>query len=146
MAVPKNIFAQAFVTRLFSIIFIPVLCSACLAAACNIVRFETVAIAPRLSRFHDSELICINPSLRFRIVNISMLRPEKPSDLARNCTELARGGNDFPTIWTSRLKNHPLVVGIPHSRLVGNSSVLDIKLITGERLVFDGDARRFMVE
>ena len=75
-----------------------------------------------------------------------MLRTEKPVDLARNCTDMVRGGNDFPTIWTSRLKDHPLVIGIPHQRLIGTNSVLDIKLITGERLVFHGDARRFVLE
>ena len=75
-----------------------------------------------------------------------MPRSEKPADLARNCTELVRGGNDFPTIWKSRLSSHPLVIGIPHQRLVGTSTVLDMKLITGERLVFYSDARRFAVE
>ncbi len=75
-----------------------------------------------------------------------MVQCEKPRDLARNCTELVRGGNDFPTIWTSWLKGHPLVVGIPHQRMLGTNTVLDIKLITGERLVFHSDARRFVVE
>jgi hypothetical protein len=41
------------------------------------------------------------------------------------------------------LKRHPLVDGIPQSKLVGGRAVLEIRLITGERLLFDGDARRF---
>ena len=68
---------------------------------------------------------------------------ERPDDLARACTELIRKGNDFPTIWATRLKEHRLVDGIPQSRMDGTQAVLDILLVTGERLVFDGDARRF---
>jgi hypothetical protein len=52
----------------------------------------------------------------------------------------------FPTVWSTHLKVHPLVNGIPQSQLEGMRSVLVIRLITGERLVFDGDAKRFSVE
>lgn len=68
---------------------------------------------------------------------------ERPGELANACTELVRKGNDFPTIWATRLKGHRLVKGIPHQRSCGTRSLLDIPLITGERLVFDGDARKF---
>ena len=69
---------------------------------------------------------------------------ERPGDLARACTELMRKGNDFPTIWATRLKGHRLVDGsVPQSRMDGTRALLDILLVTGERLVFDGDARRF---
>jgi len=75
-----------------------------------------------------------------------MAQFEKSADLARRCTDLLRGGNDFPTIWKTCLSLHPLVVGLPHQRLADKNSVLDIKLMTGERLVFHGDARRFGLE
>jgi hypothetical protein len=68
---------------------------------------------------------------------------ERTRDLARQCTELARGGNNFPDIWTTMLKRHPLVDGIPQSKIVAGRPVLEVRLITGERLLFDGDARRF---
>ena len=68
---------------------------------------------------------------------------ERAHDLAQQCTELVRGGNDFPDIWTTMLKRHPLVDGIPQSKMLGGRAVLKIRLITGERLLFDGDARRF---
>jgi hypothetical protein len=68
---------------------------------------------------------------------------QRAHDLAHECTELIRGGNDFPNIWTTMLKRHPLVYGIPQSKIVGGRAVLEIRLITGERLLFDGDARRF---
>ena len=71
---------------------------------------------------------------------------ERADDLARACTELVRNGNDFPTVWMTKLKGHPLVKGIPHQRIAGTRSLLDIPLITGERLVFDGDARKFSLE
>jgi hypothetical protein len=70
---------------------------------------------------------------------------ERAGDLARACTELVRGGNDFPTIWNTRLKGHPLVEGIPRQRMIGTQSVLEIHLITGERLVYDGDRKKFSV-
>jgi hypothetical protein len=70
---------------------------------------------------------------------------ERTDDLARLCTEVVRKGEDFPTVWQTLLKGHPLVDGIPRSRMDGNRSVLEIRLITGEWLVFDGDAKRFSV-
>jgi len=68
---------------------------------------------------------------------------ERTHDLAQQCTELIRGRNDFPNVWTTLLKRHPLVDGIPQSKLVAGRAVLEIRLITGERLLFDGDARKF---
>ncbi len=71
---------------------------------------------------------------------------ERAQDLARLCTELVRSGNDFPTVWNTLLKSHGLVDGLPQSRLEGTRSVLEIRLITGERFVFDGDAKKFSVK
>jgi hypothetical protein len=71
---------------------------------------------------------------------------ERANDLARLCTDVMRKGDDFPTIWLTLLRWHPLVNGIPQQRLEGNRSLLDIPLITGERLVFDGDAKRFSLD
>ena len=71
---------------------------------------------------------------------------ERANDLAATCTALMRQGTDFPTIWSTVLKSHPLVDGIPHQRIEGTRSLLDISLITGERIVFDGDARAFSVK
>lgn len=61
------------------------------------------------------------------------------------CTELVRKGNDFPTVWTTLLKGHPLVNGIPESRLEGRRPMLVIRLITGERLLFDSESKKFGV-
>jgi hypothetical protein len=70
---------------------------------------------------------------------------ERANDLAQMCTELVRQGKDFPTIWATVLKSHTLVEGIPRQRFEGGRSLLEIPLITGERLVFDGDAKQFSV-
>ena len=69
-----------------------------------------------------------------------------PHHLAEVCTELVRKGADFPTIWTTLLKRHSLVDGIPESRLEGNRPMLVVRLITGELLVFDGERRKFSVK
>jgi len=70
---------------------------------------------------------------------------QRADDWAQLCTELVRKGNDFPTVWNTVLKGNALVDGIPRSTREGAKSVLEIRLITGERLVFDGDARKFSV-
>jgi hypothetical protein len=70
---------------------------------------------------------------------------ERADDLARLCTDAVRKGNDFPTIWDPLLKRHPLVVGIPRQRFEGNRRFLEIRLITGERLVFESEGKRFSI-
>jgi hypothetical protein len=79
------------------------------------------------------------------MTDISMAE-ERAHDLARQCTELARKGEDFPTIWMTVLKINALVAGIPQSKTEGTRPVLEIRLLTGERLVFDGDAKKFSVK
>ena len=71
---------------------------------------------------------------------------ERAHDLAVRCTELVRNGNDFPTVWNTVLKRNALVASSPHSQMEGAESVLEIRLITGERLIFHGDAKRFDVK
>jgi len=71
---------------------------------------------------------------------------ERAYDLAQLCTELVRNGNDFPTVWNTVLKDNSLIDGLPQSRMEGPRPVLEIRLITGERLVFDGDAKKFSVK
>ena len=71
---------------------------------------------------------------------------ETPNDLAQACTELAREGKHFPTIWATKLKRHARVEGVPRQRFLGTRSLLNIPLITGDKLVFDEDAKKFRVE
>jgi len=71
---------------------------------------------------------------------------ERAQNLAESCTELVRKGNDFPTVWATVLKSHPLVNGVPESRFAVDRGVLVIRLITGERLLFDGESKQFSVK
>ena len=71
---------------------------------------------------------------------------ERAGDLARQCTELIRKGTDFPTVWSTLLKRHILVEGVPREKLERNRSLLNIPLITGEQLVFDADVKEFRVQ
>lgn len=71
---------------------------------------------------------------------------ERAQDLAELCTELVRKGNDFPTVWATVLKNHALVNGVPESTLEGKRAMLEIRLITGERLVFDSESKKFSIK
>jgi hypothetical protein len=71
---------------------------------------------------------------------------ETTNDLARACTELAREDKKFPTIWATKLKCHALVEGIPRQRFVGTRILLEIPLVTGDKLVFDEHAKKFKVE
>jgi hypothetical protein len=56
-----------------------------------------------------------------------------------------RKGSSFPDVWNAVLKGHALVDGIPRRRREGERNLLEIRLITGEWLVLDGDAREFEV-
>jgi hypothetical protein len=71
---------------------------------------------------------------------------ERANDLAQECSKLARKGRSFPTVWSTVLKGHALVEGNPRQRPEGKRGLLDIPLITGERLVFDASAKEFRVE
>ena len=76
----------------------------------------------------------------------SSMSQEQASDLARSCTDAIRTGVNFPSVWYRLIKRHPLVEGIPRERIEGERSLLDIPLVTGERLVFDKAANGFRLE
>ena len=71
---------------------------------------------------------------------------ERANDLARQCTELVREGNDFPAIWSRLLKGHTLIEGPLRQRIEQNRNFMDIPLVTGEQLVFDADGKEFRVQ
>jgi len=58
-------------------------------------------------------------------------------NLLNECTAAKEAGADFPTIWQTILKSHPLVMGPPIQRLEGEEAVLEISLINGQRIVLD---------
>ena len=65
------------------------------------------------------------------------------TDLVRFCVAARRAGADFPTIWHTLLKGHPLVAGIPIQSFDGTRSMLEIPLITGHRITYAPDAFEF---
>ena len=71
---------------------------------------------------------------------------DRATDLANHCTELLRKGKSFSTVWHTVLKRHTLIDGIPSERFDGQRNFLDIPLITGDRLVFDRNAKEFRLE
>jgi hypothetical protein len=60
-----------------------------------------------------------------------------PSDLLQTCIAAKRDGADFPTVWQTILRGHPLVIGPPVSRLDDGAAVLEVSLINGQRIVHD---------
>lgn len=58
----------------------------------------------------------------------------------RECADALDIGVDFPEIWHTILKGHPLVVGIP---IQAAPDRLDIPLIHHQRLIFDSANKRF---
>jgi len=60
--------------------------------------------------------------------------------LLRECNLERHKGADFPTIWTTILKGHPYVAGLPEQGKDAAGPLLLIPLITGQQLIFDGSA------
>jgi len=56
-------------------------------------------------------------------------------ELLQKCIAAAQAGADFPLVWRTVLKGHPLVLGAPIQRLDGDRPVLEVRLITGQRLL-----------
>jgi hypothetical protein len=65
------------------------------------------------------------------------------TDLLRECAADIRGGTDFPTIWDATLKRHSLVVGPPVQTMDEGRPLIQILLITGQRLIFDSASNQF---
>jgi hypothetical protein len=66
-------------------------------------------------------------------------------DLIHDCEHASRGGADFPTIWHTNIKRHPLVRGVPIQRLNDHGTYLEVPLITGQSLIVEVDGRRFHI-
>lgn len=66
-----------------------------------------------------------------------------PADLVERCIAARRGGADFPTVWETILRRHPLVSGIPTQAINDGRMQLEIYLITGQRLIHDSETRGY---
>lgn len=64
------------------------------------------------------------------------MRADRIGGLLQLCRAARDAGRDFPDIWANIIEKHPLVVSIPRQTHEGEEPVLEIRLITGARLVF----------
>lgn len=61
------------------------------------------------------------------------------------CIAAALRGADFPAVWHGILKPHPAVAGVPIQRMDGATPLLEIPLITGQRIVFGPGSKDYAV-
>ena len=59
------------------------------------------------------------------------------------CSEAMRKGDDFPTVWQNLLRGHRLVLGVPEQQMADGKAQLHIRLMTGQRLIFDSTSKTF---
>ena len=72
------------------------------------------------------------------------MRDDTSEDLLRRCNaEITKA--DFPTVWTSVLRGHRLVVGAPVQHADGERLQLHIRLVTGQQIVYDSSSKQFAI-
>jgi hypothetical protein len=67
-------------------------------------------------------------------------------DLLLKCTVTAGKGADFPTVWETVLKGHPLVAGSPIQ--VSDDQMrpqLEIALMNGQRLIYNSASNEYFI-
>lgn len=63
---------------------------------------------------------------------------DSPEGLLKVCEAAHRQGKDFPTVWNTILKHHPLVLGLPAHRVQEGMAQIVVRLSTGQRVIFCG--------
>ena len=66
-----------------------------------------------------------------------------PAELVERCTAARNAGADFPAVWDTVLRRHPLVDGIPAQMINDGRIQLEMRLITGQRLIHDSETRGY---
>ena len=66
-----------------------------------------------------------------------------PAALVEQCIAVRNTGADFPTVWQTVLRLHPLVQGIPIQTINAGRGQLEIRLNTGHLLIFDSEANGY---
>lgn len=64
--------------------------------------------------------------------------------LLHQCAKARAAGGDFPTIWHSVLKSHPLVTGLPTQDVRDGEALIVVHLWTGQRLACSTQGFRFI--
>lgn len=68
---------------------------------------------------------------------------ERAIDLSSPLHQFAAIGARLPGHLGRGIQSHALIAGLPHQRMDRNRPLLENWLVTGERLVFDGNAKEF---
>jgi CDGSH iron-sulfur domain-containing protein 3 len=64
-------------------------------------------------------------------------------ELLLACNEAARAGLDFPTVWNTLLAKHRSVIGPPIQSFGERGPLLEIRLISGQRIVYHSEANEY---
>lgn len=65
-----------------------------------------------------------------------MPKNDRVIDVLQKCVAARQKSADFPTIWNTILKGHPLVSGPPVQGIAAGEARLEVPLITGQRLIY----------
>jgi hypothetical protein len=65
-------------------------------------------------------------------------------ELLALCEQARREGGDFPSIWSTILQPHPLVIGMPQHEIEDGETLIVVALLSGETLV--SSARGFRLK
>ena len=68
------------------------------------------------------------------------------TELRAWCASAIRRGADFASVWTQVLKQNSLVCGRPRQRAQTFHPMVEVALVTGERLVYDQSTREFSLD
>lgn len=66
-------------------------------------------------------------------------------ELVEACIVAAGAGADFPTIWHTILKRHPMVAGVPIQRMEGTLALLEVPLLSGRRIVVGPESTDYSI-
>jgi hypothetical protein len=66
-----------------------------------------------------------------------------PANLVERCIAARNDGADFPTVWLTVLRLDPLVRGVPTQTTDDGRVQLEIRLLTGQRFIFDSEANGY---
>ncbi|MBL8547845.1 MAG: hypothetical protein JNL81_15370 [Hyphomonadaceae bacterium] len=65
-------------------------------------------------------------------------------DLLGQCEQARTAGRDFPTIWNTILKRHPLVRGLPGHEVRDGQALIVVQLFSGQKLACSTQGFRFL--
>ncbi|CAM5766536.1 hypothetical protein LMIY3S_01855 [Labrys miyagiensis] len=74
-----------------------------------------------------------------------MNRDKTSGGLLLQCIAAAGQGTDFPTIWDTILRRHPLVIGVPMQIYREGRPLLEVRLVTNQSLIYDSHQHGYTI-